>query len=394
MSERESHLQGREVVIVEAARTPIGRGHPTKGWFRDTHPNELLGAAYTAVIERAGIAPELVEDVVVGAVTQVGEQSNNIARNAWLQAGLPVSTPASTVDRQCGSGQQAVSFAAGLIALGVHDVMIGAGVEHMGRVPMGANVAHPEELGTPYPPELMARYDLVPQGLSAELIAERWEVSRAEQDELGLRSHRLAARATDEGRFEREIIPMHVDGEIVTSDEGIRRDTSLEALAGLKPAFKEGGSVTAGNSSQISDGAAAVLLMAREKADELGLTPRARIYDATTVGVDPVIMLTGPIPATRALLQRNGMTIDDLDLIEINEAFASVVGAWRHELRPDMDRVNVNGGALALGHPLGSSGARLITTLLHELERSDRELGLVTMCTAGGTGTGTLLQRV
>jgi acetyl-CoA acyltransferase len=394
MSERKSRLQGREVVIVEAARTPIGRGHPTKGWFRDTHPNELLGAAYTAVIERAGIAPELVEDVVAGAVTQVGEQSNNIARNAWLQAGLPVSTPASTVDRQCGSGQQAVSFAAGLIALGVHDVMIGAGVEHMGRIPMGANVAHPDEFGTPYPPELMARYDLIPQGLSAELIAERWEVSRAEQDELGLRSHQLAARATDEGRFEREIIPMHVDGQTVNFDQGIRRDTSLEALAALKPAFKEGGSVTAGNSSQISDSAAAVLLMAREKAEELGLTPRARIYDATTVGVDPVIMLTGPIPATRALLQRNGMTIEDLDLIEINEAFASVVGAWRHELQPDMDRVNVNGGALALGHPLGSSGARLITTLLHELERSDGELGLVTMCTAGGTGTGTLLQRV
>jgi acetyl-CoA acetyltransferase family protein len=394
MSERKSRLQGREVVIVEAARTPIGRGHPTKGWFRDTHPNELLGAAYTAVIERAGIAPELVEDVVAGAVTQVGEQSNDIARNAWLQAGLPVSTPASTVDRQCGSGQQAVSFAAGLIALGVHDVMIGAGVEHMGRVPMGANVAHPDEFGTPYPPELMARYDLIPQGLSAELIAERWEVSRAEQDELGLRSHQLAARATDEGRFEREMIPMHVDGQSVDFDQGIRRDTSLEALAALKPAFKEGGSVTAGNSSQISDGAAAVLLMAREKADELGLTPRARIYDATTVGVDPVIMLTGPIPATRALLQRNGMTIEDLDLIEINEAFASVVGAWRDELQPDMDRVNVNGGALALGHPLGSSGARLITTLLHELERSDGELGLVTMCTAGGTGTGTLLQRV
>jgi acetyl-CoA acetyltransferase family protein len=394
MSAHESRLQGREVVIVEAARTPIGRGHPTKGWFRDTHPNELLGAAYTAVIERAGIDPELVEDVVAGAVSQVGEQSNNIARNAWLQAGLPVTTPASTVDRQCGSGQQAVSFAAGLIALGVHDVMIGAGVEHMGRISMGANVAHPEEFGTPYPPELMARYELIPQGLSAELIAERWEVSRAEQDELGLRSHQLAARATDEGRFEREIIPMQVDGQTVSSDQGIRRDTSLEALAGLKPAFKEGGSVTAGNSSQISDGAAAVLLMAREKADELGLRPRARIYDATTAGVDPVIMLTGPIPATRTLLARNGMTIDDLDLIEINEAFASVVGAWRHELHPDMDRVNVNGGALALGHPLGSSGARLITTLLHELERSDGELGLVTMCTAGGTGTGTLLQRV
>jgi acetyl-CoA acyltransferase len=389
-----SRLKGREVVIVEAARTPIGRGHPTKGVFREIHPNELLGAAYTAVIDRAGIEPSLVEDVVAGAVTQVGEQSNNIARNAWLQAGLPVTTPASTVDRQCGSGQQAVSFAAGLIAAGVHDVMIGAGVEHMGRVPMGANVAHPDEFGVPFPPELMARYELIPQGLSAELISERWEVTRAEQDELGLRSHQLAARATDEGRFEREMIPIQVDGELVASDQGIRRDTSLEALAALKPAFKEGGTVTAGNSSQISDGAAAVLLMAREKAEELGVEPRAVIYDAITVGVDPVVMLTGPIPATQQLLERNGMTIDDLDLIEINEAFASVVGAWRRELRPDMDRVNVNGGALALGHPLGSSGARLITTLVHELERSDSELALVTMCTAGGTGTGTILQRV
>ena len=389
-----SKLQGREVVLVEAARTPIGRGHPEKGWFRDLHPNELLGAAYKAVIARAGIEPEVVEDVVAGAVTQVGEESNNIARNAWLQAGLPVTTPASTVDRQCGSGQQAVSFAAGLIAAGVHDVMIGAGVEHMGRVPMGSNVAHADEFGTPFPPELMARYDLIPQGLSAELIAERWEVTRAEQDELGLRSHRLAARATDDGRFEREIIPIAVNGSTYTSDQGIRWDTSLEQLAALKPAFKEGGTVTAGNSSQISDGAAAVLLMAREKADELGLRPRARIFDAITVGVDPVIMLTGPIPATQQLLLRNGMTIDDLELIEINEAFASVVGAWRRELHPDMDRVNVNGGGLALGHPLGSSGARLITTLLHELERSDQELGLVTMCTAGGTGTGTILQRL
>ena len=390
----QSKLQGREVVIVEAARTPIGRGHPEKGWFRDVHPNELLGAAYTEVIARAGIEPEVVEDVVAGAVTQVGEQSNNIARNAWLQAGLPVTTPASTVDRQCGSGQQAVSFAAGLIAAGVHDVMIGAGVEHMGRVPMGSNVAHADEFGTPFPPELMARYDLIPQGLSAELIAERWEVTRAEQDELGLRSHQLAARATDDGRFEREIVPIAVNGSTYTSDQGIRWDTSLEQLAALKPAFKEGGTVTAGNSSQISDGAAAVLLMAREKADELGLRPRARIFDAITVGVDPVIMLTGPIPATQQLLLRNGMTIDDLELIEINEAFASVVGAWRRELHPDMDRVNVNGGGLALGHPLGSSGARLITTLLHELERSDQELGLVTMCTAGGTGTGTILQRL
>jgi acetyl-CoA acetyltransferase family protein len=386
--------QGREVVIIEAARTPIGRGHRTKGWFRDIHSNELLGTAYQAVIERAGIDPELVEDVVAGAVSQVGEQSNNVARNAWLQAGLPITTPASTVDRQCGSGQQAVSFAAGLIAAGVHDVMIGAGVEHMGRVPMGSNVAHADEFGTPFPPALMDRYELVPQGISAELIAARWEVPRSEQDALGLRSHQLAARATDEGRFEREIIPIDADGETRVTDQGIRRDTSLEQLAALRPAFKEDGTVTAGNSSQISDGAAAVLLMAREKADELGLTPRARIFDATTVGVDPVMMLTGPIPATRALLERNGMTIDDLDLIEINEAFASVVLAWQRELQPDMDRVNVNGGALALGHPLGSSGARLITTLLHELERSDQELGLVTMCTAGGTGTGTLIQRM
>ncbi len=389
-----SRWQGREVVIVEAARTPIGRGHQTKGWFRDVHPNELLGAAYRAVIDRAGIDAELVEDVVAGAVSQVGEQSNNIARNAWLQAGLPVTTPATTVDRQCGSGQQAVSFAAGLIAAGVHDVMIGAGVEHMGRVPMGSNVAHADEFGTPFPPELMERYELVPQGISAELIAKQWEIPRSEQDALGLRSHQLAVRATDEGRFEREIIPLEADGELRTTDQGIRRDTTLEALAALKPAFKEDGTVTAGNSSQISDGAAAVLLMAREKADELGLAPRARIFDATTVGVDPVIMLTGPIPATRTLLARNGMTISDVDLIEINEAFASVVCAWRRELEPDMDRVNVNGGALALGHPLGSSGARLVTTLLHELERSDSELGLVTMCTAGGTGTGTLIQRI
>jgi acetyl-CoA acetyltransferase family protein len=394
MSADTPRWHGREVVIVEAARTPIGRGHREKGWFRDTHPNELLGTAYKAVIERAGIEPDLVEDVVAGAVTQVGEQSNNIARSAWLQAGLPITTPATTVDRQCGSGQQAVSFAAGLIAAGVYDVMIGAGVEHMGHVPMGANVAHPDEVGTPYPPELLDRYELIPQGLSAELIADRWEVTRVEQDQLGLRSHELAARATEEGRFEAEIIPMRVNGDLVDTDQGIRRDTSLEALAALRPAFKEDGTVTAGNSSQISDGAAAVLLMARDKADELGLTPRARIYDATTVGVDPVMMLTGPIPATRTLLTRNGMTVDDLDLVEINEAFASVVLAWQRELDPDMDRVNVNGGALALGHPLGSSGARLITTLLHELERSDRELGLVTMCTAGGTGTGTLIQRV
>ena len=387
-------MTGREVVIVAAARTPIGRGHAEKGWLKDVHPNELLGLTYKAVIERAGVEPAAVEDVVAGTANQVGEQSNNIARNAWLQAGLPVETPAITVDRQCGSAQSAVSFAAGLIASGAHDVVIGAGVEHMGRVPMGSNVAHADEFGTPFPPELMERYELIPQGLSAELIADRWEVPRSEMDELGLRSHRLAHQATEEGRFEREIVPVAVNGHSVTTDQGIRADTSLERMAALPPAFKEDGKVTAGNSSQISDGAAAVVLMARETADELGVRPLARIYDQATVGVDPVIMLTGPIPATRTLLDRNGMTIDDLDLIEINEAFSSVVAAWRRELDPDMERVNVNGGALALGHPLGSSGARLITTLVHELERSDGELGLVTMCTAGGTGTGTIVQRV
>ena len=390
----DTRLQGREVVIVEAARTPVGRGHREKGIYKDIHPNVLLGETYKAVIERAGIDPSEVEDVISGAVSQVGEQSNNIARNAWLQAGLPVETPAITVDRQCGSAQSAVEFGAGLIAMGVHDVVIGAGVEHMGRIPMGSNVAHADEFGVPFPPELLDRYQLVPQGLSAEMIAEKWEIPRSEMDEIGLRSHQLAHRATEEGRFEREIVPIQVNGTKAVADQGIRPDTSLEALAALKPAFKEDGKVTAGNSSQISDGAAAVLLMARDKAEALGLKPRARILDQTTVGVDPVIMLTGPIPATQKLLERNGMKVGDVDLFEINEAFSSVVAAWRRELSPDWDRVNVNGGALAIGHPLGSSGARLITTLLHELERSDKEIGLVTMCTAGGTGTGTLIQRI
>jgi acetyl-CoA acyltransferase len=389
---------GREVVIVEAARTPIGRGHPEKGYYRNTHPNELLGKAFATVIERAGIPAAAVEDVITGCVQQIGEQSFNVGRNAWLQAGLPMETPATTVDRQCGSAQQAVNFGAALVGSGVHDVVIGGGVEHMGHIPMGVTFNFTEQVGSPWPDELMARYNLVPQGISAEMIADQWEIPRSELDELGLRSHQLAARATEEGRFERETIPMTVrmngSEETVVADQGIRPDTSLEALSGLRPAFKEDGKVTAGNSSQISDGAAAVLLMTREKADEYGLKPRARILDQTTVGVDPVIMLTGPIPATRKLLERNSMTMGDIDLIEINEAFASVVAAWRRELEPDMDRVNVNGGAIALGHPLGSTGARLITTLLHELERTDKEVGLVTMCCGGGLGTGTLIQRV
>jgi acetyl-CoA acyltransferase len=385
---------GREVVIVEAVRTPIGRGHPEKGYYKNTHPNELLGKCYSEVIERAGIPAEEVEDVITGCVQQYGEQMFNVGRNAWLQAGLPVETPATTVDRQCGSAQQAVNFGAALIAAGVHDAVIGSGVEHMGHVPMGVGFKWVDEVGSPWPEELMARYNLVPQGISAEMIADKWEIPRSELDELGVRSHALAHQATEEGRFERETIPFQVNGDTYVTDQGIRPDTTLEKLSSLKPAFKEDGKVTAGNASQISDGAAAVLLMERSKAESLGLKPRARIVDQTTVGVDPVIMLTGPIPATRKLLERNGMTMNDIDLVEINEAFASVVAAWRRELDPDMDRVNVNGGAMALGHPLGSTGARLITTLLHEMERSDKSVGLVTMCCGGGLGTGTIIERV
>jgi acetyl-CoA acyltransferase len=389
---------GREVVIVEAVRTPIGRGHAEKGYYKDQHPNALLAATFNELIDRAGIPAEAVEDVITGCVQQIGEQGFNIGRNAWLQAGLPMETPATTVDRQCGSAQQAVNFGSALVGSGVHDVVIGCGVEHMGHIPMGVTFNFIDQVGTPWPDELMARYNLVPQGISAEMIADQWEIPRSELDELGVRSHKNAAKATEEGRFEREMVPMKVrmngSEETVITDQGIRPDSNLETLSQLKPAFKPDGKVTAGNSSQISDGAAAVLLMTREKADQYGLKPRARVLDQTTVGVDPVIMLTGPIPATKKLLERNSMKMDDIDLVEINEAFASVVAAWRRELEPDMDRVNVNGGAIALGHPLGSTGARLITTLLHELERSDKEVGLVTMCCGGGLGTGTLIQRV
>src|SRR6187455_1588761 len=385
---------GREVVIVEAARTPIGRGHPEKGYYKDLHPSNLLAKVYSELFERSGVDPAETGDVITGCAQQFGEQGVNIGRNAWLEAGLPIETPATTIDRQCGSAQQAVNFAAALIATGVHDVAIGSGVEHMGHIPMGVGFKWVDEVGSPWPPEMMEKYNLVPQGISAEMIADKWEIPRSELDELAVRSHRLAHQATEEGRFERETIPFKVNGSTYVSDQGIRAGTNLEALAGLKPAFKPDGKITAGNSSQISDGAAAMLLMSAEKARELGMEPRARIVDQTTVGVDPVMMLTGPIPATRKLLERNSMTMGDIDLIEINEAFASVVAAWRRELEPDMDRVNVNGGAIALGHPLGSTGARLITTLLHELERSDKEVGFVTMCCGGGLGTGTLIQRV
>ena len=384
---------GREVVIVEAARTPIGRGHPEKGSYMDLHASNLLAKVYGELFERSGVDPAETGDVIAGCAQQFGEQGVNIGRNAGLEAGLPMETPATTIDRQCGSAQQAVNFAAAQIASGVHDVVVGGGVEHMGHISFADGYEVMKEHGSPFSPELLERYNLIPQGLSAEMIADKWEITRAELDEFGLRSQQLAAQATEEGRFERETIPFAVNGDTYVTDQGLR-ETTLEGLAGLKPAFKEDGKITAGNSSQVSDGAAGVLLMARERADALGLKPRARIYDQTTVGVDPVIMLTGPIPATRKLLERNGMTMDDIDLVEINEAFASVVVAWQRELNPDMDRVNVNGGAIALGHPLGSTGARLITTLLHELERTDKEMGLVTMCCGGGLGTGTLIERI
>jgi len=384
---------GNRAVIIDAVRTPIGRGHPEKGYYKDVHPSTLLARVYAELIDRAGIPATAVDDVICGCVSQFGEQMFNIGRSAWLEAGLPAETPAVTIDRQCGSAQQAVNFGAALIASGVHDVVIGAGVEHMGHLSFADQAAVQAAHGDPFTPELRARYDLVPQGISAELIADRWEIPRSELDELALRSHRRAAHATAEGRFERETVAVPVNGSIHVSDQGIRSDTSLEALAELKPAFRAEGKVTAGNASQISDGAAAVLLMSEDKAAQLGVRPRATVVDQTTVGVDPVIMLTGPIPATRKLLERNGMAIGDVDLFEVNEAFAPVVLAWQRELEPDMDRVNVNGGAIALGHPLGCSGARLITTLLHELERTEMEVGLVTMCCGGGLGTGTIIRR-
>ncbi len=384
----------REVVIVEAVRTPVGRGHEEKGYYKDTHPSNLLSRTYKELIDRSGVEASDVEDNISGCVQQFGEQGFNIGRNAWLEAGLPIETPATTIDRQCGSAQQAVNYAAAMIGSGAIDVAVGGGVEHMGHISFADGMQVQSEHGAAFSPELLEAYNLVPQGLSAEMIADKWEIPRSELDELAVRSHQLAAQATEEGRFEREIVPFQVNGDTYVSDQGIRPDTTIEKLAELKTVFKEDGKITAGNSSQISDGAAAVLLAERSKAEALGLKPRARIVDQVGVGVDPVIMLTGPIPATQKLLERNGMTMDDIDLVEINEAFAPVVAAWQRELEPDMDRVNVNGGAMALGHPLGSTGARLLTTLLHEMERSDKQVGLVTMCCGGGIGTGTIIERI
>jgi acetyl-CoA acyltransferase len=385
---------GREVVIVGAVRTPIGRGHPEKGVYKDVHPADLLGLTYTELLRRTGVDPAEVDNVIAGCVQQLGEQSMNIARNAWLQEGLPIEASASTVDLQCGSAQQAVSFGAALIAAGIHDVVIGSGVEHMGHISFAAGVQVQAALGSPWTHKFFDKHNVVGQGLGAEMIAEEYEIPRSELDELAVQSHRKAARASEGGLFAREIVAVGTNGNTVDTDQGIRPDTSIETLSTLKPAFKPDGRITAGNASQISDGAAAVMLMSREKADALGITPRARILDQTSIGCDPVKMLEGPIPATRKILERNGIGINDIDYVEINEAFAPVVAAWRREFDPDMARVNPRGGAMALGHPLGSTGARLITTLLHEMEDDDKEFGLVTMCCGGGLGTGTLIQRV
>ena len=379
----------REVVIVEAVRTPTGRRN---GALKDVHPVVLAAMTLRELMERARVSPSLVEDVVMGCVSQVGEQGINIARNAVLQAGFPIEVPATTVDRQCGSGQQAIHFAASLIAAGVCDITIGAGVENMSRLPIGSSIATG---GHPFPPSLLEMYPLTHQGISAEMIAATWSIPREELDAFSLRSHQRAAAATDAGYFDRELMSVSLaDGSRFTHDEGIRRDTTLEKLAGLQPSFKPDGVITAGNSSQISDGAAAVLLMTPEKAAELGLRPRARIVAQKVVGVDPVMMLTGPIPATQQILAKAGLTMSEIDLFEVNEAFAPVVLAWQRELDPDMERVNVNGGAIALGHPLGCSGARLMTTLLHELERREAHYGLQTMCCGGGLGTATIIERV
>jgi acetyl-CoA acetyltransferase family protein len=382
----------REVVIVEAVRTPMGR---REGVLSGIHPNNLGALVLNEVVRRAGIESSLVEDVVLGCVDQVGEQGANAARNVLLTADFPYDVPATTVDRQCGSSQQAIHFAANLIQAETCDITIGGGVESMSRVPMGINIT--QGPGFPFHSELVSKYALTPQGISAEEIAKKWGIERPEADEFALGSYEKARQARDEGRFDREILPVEVKLEglpaTIKTDEGIR-DTSLEKLASLQPSFRSDGVHHAGNSSQITDGAAAVLLMAREKADELGVRARARVVAQVVVGSDPILMLTGPIVATPKLLAKAELKMEDIDVIEINEAFASVVLAWKREVNPDMSKVNVNGGAIALGHPLGATGARLMTTLLHELERTGGRYGMQLMCCGGGLGTATIIERL
>jgi acetyl-CoA acyltransferase len=392
-------------VIVDAVRTAGGkRNGKLSGW----HPADLAAEVLKALAERNDLDPALVEDVIMGCVMQVGAQSLNIGRNAVLGAGWPEEVPATTVDRQCGSSQQSAHFAAQGVIAGAYDVVVAAGVEVMSLVPMGAS-AMVKDVGFPFGDNMGLRYadrgGLVPQGISAEIIADKWGLSREDLDAFGLHSQERAARARDEGRFDNEIVPVRAkprdketgelidSDEILTADEGIR-DTSMEKLAQLKPAFKPDGKVTAANSSQITDGASAALIMSEDKASQLGLTPRARFHSFALAGVDPITMLTGPIPATHKALERSGLSMDDIDLVEINEAFASVVLAWEKELKPDMDRVNMNGGAIALGHPLGASGTKLLSTLLNELERTNGRYGLLTMCEGGGMANATIIERL
>jgi acetyl-CoA C-acetyltransferase len=390
-----------EVVIVEAVRSPIGRRN---GGLASVHPADLLGTVLTELIDRSGIDPTEVDQVVAGCVSQVGEQSFNIGRTAWLSAGLPLTTASTTVDTQCGSSQQATNVATSLVGAGVVDVAIACGVELMSRVPIGSNSSKKLGLGVPIPKTYFPHYEFTSQFEGAERIADKWGITRADTDAFGLASQQRAATAWAEGRFDGQVVAVDapdLDEEgkpagtthRVERDEGMR-ETSLEALANLKPVARPEGVHTAGNSSQISDGSAAVLVMAAEKAAALGLTPRARVVDTCLVGVDPVLMLTGPIDATQRLLERTGMAIGDIDVFEINEAFASVVLAWQREVGADPERTNPNGGAIALGHPLGGTGAFLVTKAVHELERTDGTTALVSMCCGGGLGTGTVIERI
>lgn len=394
-------MSEREVVIVDAVRSPIGKRN---GELSTMHSINLLGDVQKAIFDRTGMDPAEVGQVIGGCVGQVGMQTMNVARNAWLAAGLPLEVAATTVDAQCGSSQQATNLAYSLIKAGVVDSALSCGIELMSRIKMGATIPDPDTTGVPVNQRYWEHYEWTSQFEGAERIADQWGITRADADAFGLRSQELAAKARAEDAFSTQIVPIQVPvlddegkptGETtkVTADGGIR-DTTLEALASLKPVAREDGVHTAGSASQISDGAGAVLMMTREKADELGLKPLARIVDTCLVGTDPVLMLTGPIDATRKLLDDNGLTIDDIGVVEINEAFASVVLAWEKEFSPNMDTVNPNGGAIGLGHPLGGTGAILLTKAVHEMQRSDIEYGIVTMCCGGGLGTGTLLQKL
>lgn len=381
-----------EVVIVDAARTPVGK---RGGWLRDTHPVKLGAHAVKGVLERAGVTPDQVDHLIFGCVSQVSEQTFNVARNVVLESGLPITVPATSIDFQCGSSQQAVHLAAAMVASGQADIVVAGGVENMTRVPMGSSLIN----GQPFTDNIMEEHNMIPQGIASDEIAQKWGITRDEVDALGYESHMRAARATDGGKLQREILPIQGVDEAgnpitVDRDQGIRASTTLEKMGTLNPAFPSQGVTTAGNSSQISDGAAAAVIMTAERARELGLTPRARIIATVTVGSDPHLMLTGPVPATRKVLQRAGMQMSDIDIFEVNEAFATVVKMWEKEMQPDMSKVNVHGGAIALGHPLGASGARLMTTLLNALELHDGHIGLQSMCCGGGMATATIIERL